>query len=617
MSTHYDVIVIGGGHAGVEAAYTAANLNAKVLIITSSHESIGGTSCNPAIGGIGKTHIVKEIDVFDGVMPQAADMAAIHYRTLNKKKGKAVQATRVQIDKTLYKKAVESFILKHKNITLAAEMVQDIIIENNKIIGVQSSIHNTYYAPSIIVTTGTFLGGLIHIGTYKIPAGRFGDNASQKLSQFFNYNNFKMKTLKTGTPARLDGRSIDWKNIDIQESEKDANFVSRGTSSYYNRQISCGIAHTNIKTHKIIQDNIHLSSVYSGQIDGAGPRYCPSIEDKIYKFPEKDSHQIFVEPEGLNTISIYPNGISTALPQRIQDQYLRSINGFEKVSILRYGYAIEYQHLDPRMLYHTLEYKNINGLFFAGQINGTTGYEEAAGQGLLAGINAVLSIDKKHFIFPRASSYIGVMVDDLVSQGVDEPYRMFTSRSEFRTLLRTDNAIMRINKVPCGTLLNSRTNQKIWITYYYLVEIIKNIFLSSSLAKDIDLNMPHDGKKRSLYSLLCHAEYKEKIRIYLRLIFKDHIEALEIVFQDGEYQTYTERLFKFQQEMKSLQDFVIPGDFNFELIEGVSRETYERLNKTKPRSIHEIKHIDKITPAALMIIIRYFQTSKKSVPRGT
>lgn len=319
----------------------------------------------------------------------------------------------------------------------------------------------------------------------------------------------------------------------------------------------------------------------------------------------------------MDLVSVYPNGISTALPQNIQDQYLRSIVGFENVSILRYGYAIEYQHLDPRMLYHTLEYKYLSGLFFAGQINGTTGYEEAAGQGLVAGVNAVLSLDKKNYIMPRASSYIGVMIDDLVSQGVDEPYRMFTSRSEFRTLLRTDNAVMRIHHVSRGTSDVNDLNLRIRRAYYYLSEIIKNSFLTHDLAKILDIKMPSDGKKRSLYVLLCHAEYKEKVKKYLRRLYQGEKEVLEILIQDGEYQTYTDRLFKFQQEVKSLQDFTIPEGFDFKSIEGVSRETYDRLNKVKPRSIYEIKKMDKVTPAALMIIIRYFQATKTYVPRGT
>ncbi|MEM6602562.1 MAG: tRNA uridine-5-carboxymethylaminomethyl(34) synthesis enzyme MnmG [Pseudomonadota bacterium] len=605
----FDIIVIGGGHAGCEAAVAASKSGLKVLLISSSVHAVGDTSCNPAIGGIGKTHIVKEIDALNGLMPEAADYAAIHYRTLNKKKGKAVQATRVQIDKDLYREYVYNSIRNIPNISLKQDSVIDLITENEKIKGVITP-HLKYYAPKVILTSGTFLGGVINIGTYRIKAGRFGDKTSLTLARFFENNQFKMSYLKTGTPARIDARSVDWKNIDMQSSETDVDFVSSRTKAIRNRQISCGITYTNEKTHQIIQDNIHLSSVYSGQVNGVGPRYCPSIEDKVYKFPEKEQHQIFVEPEGLKTYSLYPNGISTALPQKIQDQYLRSIKGFENVSIIRYGYAIEYLHIDPRELYHTLETRKIRGLYLAGQINGTTGYEEAAGQGIVAGINAALSFEQKEYVLSRANSYIGVMIDDLIRNGVDEPYRMFTSRSEFRTLLRTDNARLRVN-IPYETL--KEENLSLRRDYYYLKEILDTIILTSSKAKKLDLELPADGKVNNFYTLLANIQYSSSIKKYIDDAFPQFKNVIEMVVTDGEYQTYTQRLFKFQQDIKNIQNFDIPQGFNFEMISGISRETSDRLNILKPRSIHEIKNYQDITPAALMIVMKYFSGRPKNI----
>jgi len=603
----FDVIIVGAGHAGVEAAYAAANTGVSVALITKSFEDIGETSCNPAIGGIGKTHIVKEIDAFYGLMPQAADYAAIHYRVLNKKKGKAVQATRVQIDKKLYKKAVQNLLNKKTNITLIFDEVVDLNInENNKIVSVCVS-RETIQCHACVITTGTFLKGMIHLGKKKISAGRFNSQAANKLNDFFIKHKFDLGRLKTGTPARIDGRTIDWQEMYLQYSDPDFEFVSRETCKLYNQQISCGITYTNQRTHKIIQDNIELSSVYSGQISSSGPRYCPSIEDKINKFPDKSEHQIFVEPEGLDTVSVYPNGISTALPEHVQDQYLRSIKGFENISILRYGYAIEYNFINPQELYHTLETRKVSGLFLAGQINGTTGYEEAAGQGMLAGINAALSVSRETLILSRSKSYIGVMVDDLVTKGVQEPYRMFTSRSEFRTLLRTDNAILRLGDIPDKIYKNiSYNNSKIIKEYYYLKQYVDSKKFTNNMAKQFSVPLQSHGKIGSYYLLLSNPIY---YNILISLLFNLNVsrETLDILINDGLYHNYTQRLIGFAQEVSETVTIKIPNNFNFSIIQGLSNEVLQALNEKKPLNLSDIKSLQSMTPAAFMAITKYFK----------
>ncbi len=608
MKQKFDVIIIGAGHAGVEAAYAAANVGVNVALITKGSEDIGATSCNPAIGGIGKTHIVKEIDSFYGLMPIAADKAAIHYRTLNQKKGKAVQATRVQIDKELYRHAVKDILNQKENITIIYDEAHNIIVnQDNKVTGVVVS-RETLLCEACVITTGTFLGGVIHLGTKKIPAGRFNAQPSNALKDFFINHQFDIGRLKTGTPARIDGRTIDWHKMSLQYSDNNPDFVSRETLSLHNQQIACGITFTNERTHKIIADSLYLSSTYSGQISGSGPRYCPSIEDKVYKFPDKNEHQIFVEPEGLKSFSIYPNGISTALPEHIQDAYLRSINGFENISILRYGYAIEYSYINPQELYHTLETRKVKGLFLAGQINGTTGYEEAAGQGLLAGINAALySVSRETLILPRSKSYIGVMVDDLVTKGISEPYRMFTSRSEFRTLLRTDNAILRLGDLADNLYINSnKQNTKIIKEYYYLSHYAKNIKLTSHVAKELDVSLPADGKIISFYNMLSNPIYINNIKNTLSQVNVSR-ETLEILYNDGFYHHYTERLKDFARDIDNFTIIKIPHDFNFEKIHGLSTEILQVLKKVNPKNLLEIQKISAITPAAMMLIIKFFK----------
>ncbi len=608
MKQEFDVIVIGAGHAGVEAAYAAANIGIRVGLVTKKNDDIGATSCNPAIGGIGKTHIVKEMDAFYGLMPQAADRAAIHYRTLNQKKGKAVQATRVQIDKELYQKAVSHILNQKENITLIYGEAEDILVGEHNTINAVIVSRETFFCKSCVITTGTFLNGLIHLGTKKIPAGRFGAEPSNKLCDFFERHNFNVGRLKTGTPARIDGRTIRWDKMNLQYSDSNPDFVSRETFSVYNPQIACGITFTNKNTHKIIADSIHLSATYSGQISGTGPRYCPSIEDKIHKFPDKNEHQIFVEPEGLNSFSVYPNGISTALPEEIQDAYLRSITGFEDIKILRYGYAIEYNYINPQELDHTLETRKVKNLFLAGQINGTTGYEEAAGQGLLAGINAGLkSVSRETITLPRSKSYIGVMVDDLVSKGISEPYRMFTSRSEFRTLLRTDNAVLRLGDI-ADTIYNNTSgeNTQIIKEYYYLNHYAKNTKLTPQIAKKMQLPLANDGKINSFYHLLSNPVYVKDIQKTLAQTNVSR-ETLEILYNDGFYHHYTERLKDFADDIDNFIMIKIPHDFNFNIIQGLSNEILEILKKQNPRTLSDIKNLSAVTPAAMMLIIKYFK----------
>ena len=608
MKQKFDVIIIGAGHAGVEAAYAAAQIGVRVALITKKHDDIGATSCNPAIGGIGKTHIVKEIDSFYGLMPQAADRAAIHYRTLNQKKGKAVQATRVQIDKECYQKAVADILSQKENITLIYGEVEDIIVDNNNKIQAVIVSRETILCNACVVTTGTFLGGLIHLGTKKIPAGRFDAEPSNKLCDFFERHNFNVGRLKTGTPARIDGRTIRWDKMNLQYSDSNPDFVSRETISVYNPQIACGITFTNKNTHQIIADSIHLSATYSGQISGTGPRYCPSIEDKIHKFPDKNEHQIFVEPEGLNSFSVYPNGISTALPEEIQDAYLRSIVGFEDIHILRYGYAIEYNYINPQELDHTLETRKIKNLFLAGQINGTTGYEEAAGQGLLAGINAGLSsVSRETLVLPRSKSYIGVMVDDLVSKGISEPYRMFTSRSEFRTLLRTDNAVLRLGDIADNLYQGiDKKNTRLIKEYYYLNHYAKHTKLTPSNAKKMHLTLSCDGKISSFYHLLSNPIYAHEIQNALAITNVSR-ETLEILYNDGFYHHYTERLKDFADDLDNFIMIKIPHDFNFNTIQGLSKEILEILKKKNPRTLSDIKNLSAVTPVAMMLIIKYFK----------